>query len=88
MWLIILSQDLGKLLLWTLRDYEEIDPIILSGVWLCGAYHKVVVISACTCWHAVGEEDEVSIKEVAVMIAEAMEFKGELLVRCLIAADQ
>lgn len=29
----------------------------------------------------VGEEDEVSIKEVAVMIAEAMDFKGELVVR-------
>ena len=29
---------------------------------------------------AVGEEDEVSIRDVAHMIAEAMEFKGELLV--------
>jgi len=28
----------------------------------------------------VGEEDEVSIKEVAKMITEAMDFKGELVV--------
>ena len=28
----------------------------------------------------VGEEDEVSIRDVAHMVAEAMEFKGELIV--------
>ena len=27
----IYSVDLGKLILWTIRDYEEIEPIILSG---------------------------------------------------------
>ena len=27
----IYSLDLAKLFLWTLREYEEIDPIILSG---------------------------------------------------------
>ena len=25
------TQDLAKLFLWVLRDYEEVDPIILSG---------------------------------------------------------
>lgn len=25
------SQDLGRLIIWVLREYEEIDPIILSG---------------------------------------------------------
>ena len=30
--------------------------------------------------HVVGEEDEVSIKDIAYMVAEAMEFKGELVV--------
>ena len=29
---------------------------------------------------SVGEEDEVSIKDVALMIAEALEFKGEVVV--------
>ena len=28
----------------------------------------------------VGEEDEVSIRDIAYMVAEAMEFKGELVV--------
>ena len=40
-----------------LRDYQEIEPIILS----------------------VGEEDEVSISDVAQMICEAMDFKGKLV---------
>ena len=39
-----------------LREYEEVDPIIL----------------------ATDEADEVSIKEVAEMILDAFEFKGEV----------
>jgi GDP-L-fucose synthase len=27
----IFSRDLAKLFIWTLRQYEDIDPIILSG---------------------------------------------------------
>ena len=27
----IYSRDLGKLFIWALREYQEIDPIILSG---------------------------------------------------------
>ncbi|TWW69847.1 GDP-L-fucose synthase [Takifugu flavidus] len=50
------SLDLGRLIIWVLREYKEIDPIILS----------------------VGEEDEVSIKEVEDMIASALEFAGEI----------
>ena len=42
--------------MWVLREYEEVDPIIL----------------------ATDEEDEVSIKEVAEMVLEAFEFKGEV----------
>jgi len=43
-----------------LRDYKEIEPIILS----------------------VGEEDEVSIADVAKMICDAMDFKGGLILEC------
>ncbi|KAM6102855.1 GDP-L-fucose synthase isoform 2-T3 [Theristicus caerulescens] len=50
-------QDLARLFLWVLREYEEVEPIILS----------------------VGEDDEVSIKEAAEAIAEAMDFRGELV---------
>ncbi|KAK2183165.1 hypothetical protein NP493_321g00010 [Ridgeia piscesae] len=52
----IYSLDLARLFIWVLRDYPEIDPIILS----------------------VGEEDEVSIKEAAELVIEAMDFKGEV----------
>ncbi|CAO3632651.1 unnamed protein product [Cunninghamella blakesleeana] len=51
----IYSRDLAKLFIWTLREYNEIDPIILS----------------------VGEEDEVSIKDVADAIVKAVGFEGE-----------
>ena len=30
--------------------------------------------------HTVGEEDEISIKEAADMVIEAMDFKGEVIV--------
>ncbi|XP_027488255.1 GDP-L-fucose synthase-like, partial [Corapipo altera] len=54
---VIYSLDLARLFLWVLREYDEVEPIILS----------------------VGEEDEVSIREAAEAVAEAMDFQGELL---------
>merc|ERR1719343_152839 len=53
----IYSEDLADLTVWVLRNYESIEPIILS----------------------VDEAAEVTIKEVAEMVAEAMEFKGKLV---------
>lgn len=53
----IYSLDLAELIVWTMRKYDSIDPIILS----------------------VGEEEEVSIKDVALAVAEAMEFKGNVV---------
>ncbi|KAG7488467.1 hypothetical protein MATL_G00033030 [Megalops atlanticus] len=53
----IYSLDLARLFLWVLREYDEIDPIILS----------------------VGEEDEVSIKEAAECIVDALGFKGQVV---------
>lgn len=29
----IYSRDLARLMIWVLREYQEIDPIILSGKW-------------------------------------------------------
>ncbi|KAG2458522.1 FCL synthase, partial [Polypterus senegalus] len=54
----IYSLDLARLFIWVLREYPEIDPIILS----------------------VGEEDEVSIREAAESIVEAMGFEGQVIV--------
>ncbi|XP_077439600.1 GDP-L-fucose synthase-like isoform X2 [Vanacampus margaritifer] len=50
----IYSLDLARLFIWVLREYSEVDPIILS----------------------VGEEDEVSIKEAADAVVQALDFKG------------
>ncbi|XP_073650447.1 GDP-L-fucose synthase isoform X1 [Tursiops truncatus] len=52
----IYSLDLARLFIWVLREYDEVEPIILS----------------------VGEEDEVSIQEVAEAVVEAMDFHGEV----------
>merc|ERR1712025_1345847 len=52
----IYSLDLAKLFIWVVREYNEIEPIIL----------------------ATDEEDEVSIKDVAMMVLEASDFKGEV----------
>ncbi|KAH6891730.1 hypothetical protein BKA70DRAFT_1325953 [Coprinopsis sp. MPI-PUGE-AT-0042] len=51
----IFSYDLAKLFIWMLREYDSVEPVILS----------------------VGEEEEVSIKQVADAIVKAMDFKGE-----------
>ncbi|KAF8782687.1 GDP-L-fucose synthase-like [Argiope bruennichi] len=53
----IYSNDLARLIVWVLREYNEIDPIILS----------------------VDEEQEVSIKDAALTVAEAFDFKGEVI---------
>ncbi|XP_064088224.1 GDP-L-fucose synthase-like [Macrobrachium nipponense] len=53
----IYSVDLAKLIMWTLREYEEIEPIILS----------------------VDKEDEVSVGEVAELVAEAFDLKDKVL---------
>ncbi|XP_077572636.1 GDP-L-fucose synthase-like [Stigmatopora nigra] len=53
----IYSLDLARLFLWVLREYPEVEPIILS----------------------VGEEDEVSIKEAAEAVVEALDFEGKVV---------
>lgn len=49
------------MIVWMLREYEEIDPVILST----------------------GEEEEVSIKQVADAIVKAMDFQGDYQVNAL-----
>jgi len=51
----IFSYDLAKLFIWQLREYDDVEPVILS----------------------VGEDEEVSIKQVADAIVKAIDFKGE-----------
>ena len=54
----MLSTDLARLMIWVLREYKEVDPIILS----------------------VNEQDEVSIREAAMAVVNAMGF--EVLPKC------
>ncbi|EKM56735.1 uncharacterized protein PHACADRAFT_254031 [Phanerochaete carnosa HHB-10118-sp] len=51
----IYSRDLAKLFIWQLREYDDVEPVILS----------------------VGEDEEVSIKDVADAIVKAVDFRGE-----------
>jgi len=51
----IFSYDLAKLFIWMLREYDDIEPVILS----------------------VGEDEEVSIKEVTDAIVKEIGFQGE-----------
>ncbi|GFT62060.1 GDP-L-fucose synthase [Trichonephila clavipes] len=53
----IYSIDLARLIVWVLREYNEVDPIILS----------------------VDEDQEVSIKNAALTVAEAFDFEGEII---------
>lgn len=50
----IYSYDLAKLFIWMLRNYDDVEPVILS----------------------VGEDEEVSIKQVADAIVKAVGFEG------------
>lgn len=51
----VYSRDLAKMFIWMMREYDDVEPIILS----------------------VGEDQEVSIKQVADAIVKAMVFEGE-----------
>ena len=51
----IYSRDLAKLFVWMLRNYDSVEPLILS----------------------VGEDEEVSIKQVADAVVKAVGFEGE-----------
>ncbi|KAI0037068.1 GDP-L-fucose synthetase [Vararia minispora EC-137] len=51
----IYSYDLARLFIWQLREYDDVEPVILS----------------------VGEDEEISIKEVADAIVEAVGFEGD-----------
>ena len=62
----IYSRDLAKLFIWQLRNYDDVEPLILS----------------------VGEDEEVSIKDVADAVVKAMGFKGERKVEILKADAQ
>ncbi|XP_046669060.1 GDP-L-fucose synthase isoform X8 [Homalodisca vitripennis] len=62
----IYSLDLARLFVWVLRNYESVEPIILS----------------------VDESDEVSISQLAELIATAFQFDGEIVFNTSMADGQ
>ena len=77
-------QDLAKLFVWVVRHYEEIEPIILSGECVQHPVPCAGCDNISFTFLPVGEEDEVSISDVVTMVTEAMEFKGQILVRVVV----
>lgn len=45
----VYSKDLGHLIIWVLREYQETEPIILSG-----EYRAVLTLKIVTCMHTPG----------------------------------
>jgi GDP-L-fucose synthase len=89
----IYSRDLAKLFIWTMREYQEIDPVILSGR-SAGGLPRGNRWWPCEGWvlnprrpapseYPVGEDEEVSIKQVADAIVKAVGFEGEYKVNIL-----
>lgn len=77
----IYSRDLAKLFMWTLRDYKEIDPIILSGPSPLSPLLAPRPESSLTSHLAVGEDEEISIKQVGDTIVKLIGFEGDYSVR-------
>lgn len=75
----IYSLDLARLAIWVLRDYESIEPIILSGNYQ-DTLEKCIIHKFFFPGFriAVDESDEVSIETVARAIAKAFNFKGRI----------
>lgn len=72
----IYSLDLAKLFIWVLREYNEIEPIILSGMSIST---KKYTIEIKYYFFLVDEQAEVSIKQLAEDLVKAFEFKGKIV---------
>lgn len=77
----IYSVDLARLILWSMRDYQEIDPIILCGEFSSSIAYRyrppqIVYFKLVTG----DDESEVSIKEAAEAVMKAMDYDGEMVV--------
>lgn len=71
----IYSEDLAKLFIWQLREYDDVEPVILSGMsWTSTPFSSEYL------YPQVGENEEISIKEVADAIVKAIGFEGEYTV--------
>ena len=70
----IYSYDIAKLFVWQLREYKETEPIILSGM---KPSDRCCRDPECIFFPAGGDDEEVSIKQVADAVVAAVGFEGE-----------
>lgn len=75
----IYSVDLARLILWSMRDYEEIEPIILCGEFLSSGTFRVHQVVSSELLPG-DDESEVSIKEAAEAVMKAMDYDGDMVV--------
>jgi len=76
----IYSFDLAKLFIWVMREYDDVEPVILSGWCLLRIPHILTINQTIL----VSEDEEVSIKDLADTIVKSVGFKGEYTVRLFI----
>lgn len=72
----IYSRDLAKLFIWQLREYDDVEPLILSGTSPLSP-SSLFPVFLNKYRPLVGEDEEVSIKQVTDAIVKAMAFQGE-----------
>jgi GDP-L-fucose synthase len=70
----IYSLDLAKLMVWALWNYESVEPIILSG-WKKYSFTQLKYLYINI---LVDEKDEVSIGDVAHLLAKCVGYQGRL----------
>lgn len=74
----IYSLDLARLIMWTVRNYDTVEPIILSGD-LTAIKNSFTTRTTLLFFIIVDEAAEVSIANVAEAIGKAFGFKGQLV---------
>lgn len=79
----IYSRDLAKLFIWQLREYDSIEPVILSGTYMLISGISLSPSHGVNGDYIVGEDEEISIKEVADAIVKAVGYDGDYRVRLI-----
>lgn len=80
----IYSRDLGKMFIYMLREYDDVEPVILSGQ----SIHSSSEFLSSDNQHrlnVVGEAEEITIKQVTDAIVKAVGFQGDYTVSQFIA---
>ncbi len=63
------------MLVWALESYNDVSPLILSGAKCDLAFEHLII-----CAVSVGEEEEISIRDLVHLIADSSGFTGDIVV--------